>query len=260
MVASQNGWRANDPSVIGSFSLPGGSVSLHVGSPGQALALVGTIYHHTVEPLLWPGCWGYASRPIRGGTELSNHASGTALDLCAPRHPLGTDPRTNFSPGQLAAIRRIADVDVILHGARVIRWGGDYGDPAHGGVRGSRPDGMHWEVNDGVTEAQLAGLVPNLQRVLDGILHPAPAPAPSPAPAGIKWGQSVNAAPGTRLIGLGSVGPNDVAFVQRWHGLPDDGYFGYDTQAKVKATQTRNGLTADGLVGPATWKAILAHP
>jgi hypothetical protein len=46
-------------------------------------------YHATVEPLVWPGCWGYALRPIKGTNTYSNHSSGTAIDLNAPAHPQG---------------------------------------------------------------------------------------------------------------------------------------------------------------------------
>lgn len=233
MVASQNGWRANDRSVITTFALPGGYVALREGSPGECLVEVAKRYHATVEPLVWPGVWGYAERLVRGGTDLSNHASGTAIDLCAPLHPLGTDPAANFTVTQLAHVRTLANA-CILHGDRLIRWGGDYS---------GRKDGMHWEVNDGVTGAQLDELLPILRKLN----------APPPA---IVWGKVVDAPPGSRTIGLGSQGPNDVAVVQRWHGLTADGMFGYGTEAAVKKTQTRNGLTADGIVGPATWHAL----
>lgn len=94
-----------------------------------------------VEPLHVGWCWGYAYRDIRGATGLSNHASGTAIDLNAPAHPLGTNPTANYTPAKIAAIHRI-----IADTQGALRWGGDYGDPAHGGVKGSRPDGMHIEV------------------------------------------------------------------------------------------------------------------
>lgn len=242
MVASQNGWRANDRSVITSFAVPGGSLPLRVGPAGQCLALVALRYHQTVEKLLWPGCWGFAERLVRGSAYvISNHASGTAIDLCAPLHPLGTDPRSNFSSAELSAIRTLVNA-CRLHGKQLIRWGGDYV---------GRKDGMHWEVCDGVTEAELAELLPILQALVTN--HPAP------VQNGVVWGHIVNAAPGTRTIGLGSRGPNDVEYVQRWHGLVDDGDFGVGTATAVKETQKRNGLTADGIVGPATWRAILGH-
>lgn len=37
----------------------------------------------------------YNHRPIRGGTRLSMHAFGAAIDLCAKKYPLGSDKRMN---------------------------------------------------------------------------------------------------------------------------------------------------------------------
>ena len=39
-----------------------------------------------------------------------------------------------------------------------------------------------------------------------------------------------------------------------------DGVFGPKTQDAVKSFQQGNGLTADGIVGPLTWKALPADP
>jgi Putative peptidoglycan binding domain len=38
-----------------------------------------------------------------------------------------------------------------------------------------------------------------------------------------------------------------------------DGSFGPQTLAAVKAYQTANGLSRDGLVGPNTWHSLLSH-
>ena len=54
------------------------------------------------------------------------------------------------------------------------------------------------------------------------------------------------------LLKLGSKG-NDVKELQEFLGLKADGDFGTKTEAAVKKWQTANGLTADGIVGPATW-------
>lgn len=141
---SANGYTAGDLSLIVSVTVPGTNVVLPVrkGSPGALLIAAAARWHREVEPLVVPGCWGYAFREIRGSTtELSNHASGTAVDLNAPLHPLGTEPDHNFTPAQIAAVRRIVD-----DAGGALRWGGDYGVLARGGVTGSRPDGMHVEV------------------------------------------------------------------------------------------------------------------
>src|SRR5690606_20977926 len=65
---SQNGWTANDRSVIATYELPGGKVALRKGDVATILLWVANQFHERVEPLVWPGVWGYAERPIRGGT------------------------------------------------------------------------------------------------------------------------------------------------------------------------------------------------
>lgn len=86
----------------------------------------------------------------------------------------------------------------------------------------------------------------------DGSVQAAPAAAPAaPAPAGggIKFDY-----PGTP-IALGSKGPG-AALVQAIIGAKADGDFGPKSVASLKAWQTANGLTADGSVGPVTWKKM----
>jgi peptidoglycan hydrolase-like protein with peptidoglycan-binding domain len=48
-------------------------------------------------------CWGHAYREISGSTTLSNHASGIAIDINAPRHPLGASG--TFSSTQVSRTR-----------------------------------------------------------------------------------------------------------------------------------------------------------
>lgn len=88
-------------------------------------------FNAEVEPITKGHSWGWAYRPIRGKTTgLSNHASGTAIDLNAPRHPLGA--RKTFTPSQVGKIREILKD---FEGA--VRWGGDYKN---------RADEMHFEI------------------------------------------------------------------------------------------------------------------
>jgi len=166
MAVSQNGWSANDRSCIAQYSLPGGKVALRKGDPSVVLLWAANRWHETVEPLRWPGVWGYAERPIRGSsTTLSNHASGTALDLNAPRHPLGTDPRANFAPHQISAIHAITE---FCEG--VLRWGGDYT---------GRKDGMHLElVGNAAAVRRIADKIRN--RSASAPVTQAKAPAPLP--------------------------------------------------------------------------------
>jgi peptidoglycan hydrolase-like protein with peptidoglycan-binding domain len=86
----------------------------------------------------------------------------------------------------------------------------------------------------------------------DGSVQTAPAAAPAaPAPAG---GGMKFDYPGTP-VALGSKGPS-AALVQAVIGAKADGDFGPKSVASLKAWQTTNGLTADGSVGPVTWKKM----
>lgn len=49
-----------------------------------------------------------------------------------------------------------------------------------------------------------------------------------------------------------------VKFIQRTVGAKADGYYGQDTKDKVIEWQRSHGLTADGIVGPATISAMVA--
>jgi hypothetical protein len=139
MASSQNGWPASpDRRTIGvqtfmihGVSFPGG---VKAGDVATVLGYVADRFGREVEPLVAGWCWGYAWRDIRGGATTSNHASGTAIDVNAPAHPIGH--RDTFSPRQRDAIRSI-----VAACSGVVRWGGSYS---------SRPDDMHFEINAGV--------------------------------------------------------------------------------------------------------------
>lgn len=73
-------------------------------------------------------------------------------------------------------------------------------------------------------------------------------PAPAPGPA------LVFAYPGTP-VRLGSKG-DAVKLVQAVVGATTDGDFGSVTERRVKEWQSKNGLLADGVVGPVTWKKM----
>src|SRR3954462_13075431 len=62
-----------------------------------------------------------------------------------------------------------------------------------------------------------------------------------------------------RPLKKGSKGPR-VAFVQRALGLHGDRIFGSQTKRAVKRFQRRHGLTADGIVGPATGPPLKPSP
>lgn len=135
MPTSQNNYRANDRSVITTYTIPGTDrrVSLRKGAPGELLVEWAAWFNKAIESVGKGQLddWGFAERTIRGSsTTLSNHASGTAIDLNATKHPLGK--KGTFTPGQMKRIRdRLREFD------GCIRWGGDYQ---------RRKDEMHFEI------------------------------------------------------------------------------------------------------------------
>ena len=139
MATSQNGWPAlsSNSSKLHKWQVPGTDrhFVLRNGSAGFILCHLILWFHEKVHKLNEAGSvwdeWAYAWRPIRGDEDdLSNHASGTAVDLNATRYPLGT---------MLMAAWRRTKIRMRLKMYRnCIRWGGDY--------RG-RKDEMHFEIN-----------------------------------------------------------------------------------------------------------------
>ena len=95
-MISQNGWPASksrDEIGIESFLVPGTKIKLACAKAVAPL-LVGFAaeFHELIEPIDEGGLddWGYAFRDVRGVPgKLSNHSSGTAIDLNATRHILG---------------------------------------------------------------------------------------------------------------------------------------------------------------------------
>jgi hypothetical protein len=225
MVSSQNGWKANDRSVITVIDIPGGRLAVHVGGVAVIFQHLANRYHNEVEALIWPGCWGYAERDVRGSTDISNHASGTAIDLNAPLHPLGTNPYSNYSQAQIDAIHNIVN---FYEG--IIRWGGDYV---------GRKDGMHFEINDGITEAQ----VDRIAAKCGGTPVP-PAPPAPPAPA-----------PPSDQVRQDQFNINDTGFP-----CVVDGVWGPESQQACKNFQYSAHLPADGICGSVTRSALTKVP
>lgn len=136
MATSQNDWPASsDRRALGvstftaaGVAFPGG---VKAGDVSTVLGYVATQFHHRVEALVPGWCWGWAYRDVRGSAGLSNHASGTAIDVNAPHHPLGSVG--TFSEAQRGEIHTI-----LAEVGGVVRWGGDYT---------GRKDEMHFEIH-----------------------------------------------------------------------------------------------------------------
>lgn len=141
---SQNGWTASkDPSQIHvkGFLIKGTDITLRCqASAGIILAAFASEFNEKIEKLEGETFddWSYAYRPVRGQTTgLSNHASGTAIDLNALRHPLG-------KKGTFGIPKEIALKELVKKYG--LRWGGSYA---------SRPDEMHFEIIETPAQVQL---------------------------------------------------------------------------------------------------------
>ena len=149
-LKSSNGWTASaDQNEIGikSFPVKGTKIKLRCAEKVAPL-LIGFAeeFHELIEPIDEGTLddWGYAFRMVRGSTEkLSNHSSGTAIDLNATQHPLGKVG--TFPAEKVPMIRALAK----KYG---LRWGGDYK---------SRADEMHFEID--LSEAKVAALIGSLK-------------------------------------------------------------------------------------------------
>jgi hypothetical protein len=227
-MCEQNGWSAGSSSVVPLSPLAVGAATFPAGvRRGDVHVVLGYVAHRfdrEVEALVKGWCWGHSYRVISGSTSLSNHSSGTAIDLNAPRHPIGSSG--TFSATQRSRIRSILNS---CNG--VVRWGGDYS---------GRKDEMHFEINVRPGDARLTALA---RRIGSGGGAPAPAP--------IAWTTVQRGGSGFRVTAIQHL------LRQNGFRLTVDGAFGPTTQSRVTSFQRAAGLTPDGLVGPKTWSALV---
>lgn len=149
MIQSHNGWTASkDASEIHIISVPIEGTTVKVRCAKAVAPLIAAFckdFHELIEPINDGKLddWGYCFRNIRGSTnKLSNHSSGTAVDLNAIDHPLGKSG--TFPSVKVPMIRALAKKYGMI-------WGGDFR---------SRPDEMHFEI--AVTPAKAAALIGSL--------------------------------------------------------------------------------------------------
>lgn len=139
---SQNGWPASiDPSQIDVISIAvplssGKSKTIQVArKAAPVLVTFAQWWDKNIEPITELYCYNYREiRGYEGSGTISNHGSGTALDINASKHPLAAEG--TVTPAQHAAISAKA-LELGL------RYGGDYN---------GRKDEMHVEVNSTVDQ------------------------------------------------------------------------------------------------------------
>jgi hypothetical protein len=134
-LTSPNGWPASeDRKALGieTFTVPGTKIRFACAKAvAPILVSFAKDFHELVEPIDEGQLddWGYAFRQTRGSDRiLSNHASGTAIDLNAIKHPLGKS--NTFNKHQ----RNTINLLITKYG---LTWGGNYK---------RRKDDMHFEI------------------------------------------------------------------------------------------------------------------
>lgn len=162
MSTSYNGWPASpDKNEIGivkfgdaaGFPFPGGIKS---GDVFTVLGYVATQLHYRVEPCVNGWCWGYTYKQnVNNPSQLSCHASGTAIDWNAPDHPNGSSG--TFTGSQVSTI-----YDILAEVRGAVSWLQGY-------------DEMHFEICVG------AGTLADVAASLPGTV-PTPTPTPDPEP------------------------------------------------------------------------------
>jgi hypothetical protein len=150
-ILSTNGWPASkDKAEIGikSFGVPGTTLKLQCAESVAPL-LIGFAaeFNELIENIDGGSLddWGYCYRDVRGNVgKLSNHSSGTAIDLNATQHPLGKVG--TFPNEKVPMIRALAKKYGLI-------WGGDYHN---------RKDEMHFEI--ALPPAKVAALIAKLEK------------------------------------------------------------------------------------------------
>lgn len=225
MARSQNGWTAPPPDLADLSWITG---KVRAGDVHTVFDYLCQRFNGEVEKINRSWSWGYNYREVRGSSSLSDHASGSAIDLNAPAHPLAASG--TFSAKQTAAIQKILqDLDGAVH------WGGNF--------RG-RKDEMHFGIN---TDA--AGLQAVVRKIngkqLPGQVTWKPSPsAISDLPiiqTQFRIAQGLEKGTIRRYHGTGNI---QIALNKKYRaGLVVDGYAGKRTVAAWKVHEKRVGGT-----------------
>ena len=151
-LISHNGWPASkDAAEIHIISVPIEGTKVKVRCARAVAPLIAGFckeFHELIEPIDEGALddWGYAFRMIRGSADkLSNHSSGTAIDLNATQHPLGKIG--TFPAEKVPMIKALSKKYGLI-------WGGS--------ENWKRRDEMHWEI--GLSEAKVAALIGSLNK------------------------------------------------------------------------------------------------
>lgn len=246
MANSQNGFSVlsgySDPKLKSFDPITG---KIRDGHTHEIFTWLALQYTKRVELINKSSSWGFAPRPIRGGTTPSNHSSGTAVDFNAHRHPLGVSPTKTMTKDQIAACKAITK-----ESGGVLRWGGTYL---------LRKDTMHWELNSSAAKVEAFAL-----KIRGGSIKPKPS---TPEKVVIKDNLTDSVKSRLKTMGFKKQDANAVRAFQKQHGLFVDGVWGSKSEAKyaenvrlqnalnkMKATTAK--LTVDGYLGAPSERRI----
>lgn len=94
--------------------------------------------------------WEYRDPRLATGNRLSNHASGTAVDL---RYDvLLADQKSHMTAAEKRTMEKILDIYVLEDGRRIFRWGGYW----------TAVDEMHTEIAPGMTAKDVRAVIKRL--------------------------------------------------------------------------------------------------
>lgn len=148
---SANGWAietaADEGGSIWTKAVPGTGVEVAIadGVPAALLGYLLQRFHYDVRPLTQADVLGFKKPHRRLRARETNHASGTAVDICSAQLVPGRSD--GYFPQEVRAIRTILRD---LEGA--ILWGGDF----------RQPDQSHFELAAGPGDERLAALAQRL--------------------------------------------------------------------------------------------------
>ncbi len=209
---------------------PGLKVTIHqdTAEAFQALGRIVQLYNYKCRPA---ECGGYNKRPIKSGKGWSLHSWGIAIDINWLTNPWSTSNKliTDMPVAMVNAILRIKTKG----GIPVFRWGGNFK---------SVKDAMHFEVN--ATPAELRKGIDHVTapKISVDVEHPKHNPILQ------LWDQGA------------VVKELQILLIRLGHALKADGIFGPMVYGAVVAEQSKNGLMADGVVGPNTWEVLYPKP
>lgn len=203
------------------------------------------------------GTWNV--RPARGSSRPSVHGTGRAADLSW--RAVNGRGFGDYNKALAVVDFWVANAEILL-----IEEIHDYFLKPHG--RGWRCDRASWRVYDKPTIGSPGGdwwhveIAPthadNAQYYIDAFAKITGGKPAAAQPAAYKTTPATSTSlfqyPGTPQR-LGSEGPA-TQLIQAIVRAPETGKFDAATDRAVKAWQTKNGLKADGIVGPATWKKM----